>query len=771
MSFCPHRLPLFRLRTRSPSCFAAQRLRAIDYQRRRSIGTRRLSENAPKSSTVTVDDIYDGLGISAGQSSVSSDDFVAGSFTDTNRESSRDTVEPDVYRETGKLTARSPLYPDFDVLQSRIPKTRYSRDGPVQKGAKNLSRKTVDEVIETGSKPLNANPRKIHMWRAARDKIFAARLLQKSSRISLEFNEEDNSLLNILKADPDNAFRNKWASLLRHDKLSHWQRLSLWLLYHSPEFVPDFLRITCQDTDKPRLIFVTDCIRFLLKLYPDVVDQSLITICLHPDNWPIHQLPQKAVRIYVENSERNAVYYAWSIAREKRMILTPESLLCFMKRFTELGDIDSAIEAIRMVQNMENPEFSMDSEAVIRHCCKLLTLDSVVGDGSERNFRILPKLLQLGVQPTRDLMNVVLSNAYKTGDSQLGQDILNYMQAQGLKSDSYTYLTLLTNAVGAGDSQRLEALLQEIQVKEELHRNPWIMSKVLHAHFLSMVKENDFTDDPNAFFYSMLAMYNRLHDITPLKELSVVPYHYNPPSGSGDSPPSVVALYIVISTYLRCVKSIVNVEHVYSRFRQLVLEGHGTIAPLAATDHTYNEFLVAFRNDPRGLRPAVRLVEDMLSSVPKDAPTTKRIARIGVEHAPPSSQTWNILMSCFVFNRQPHAADKVKAMMGKHGVPCLIDTWNMIINNHANSQNVPALAQAIKQMELEGFTPDKYTHNSLRFLRDPERLWAAVEELDQGPDPGSGVESSSQAAAKEPDSVSLLDQGLQRLKDSMKAKT
>lgn len=74
-------------------------------------------------------------------------------------------------------------------------------------------------------------------------------------------------------------------------------------------------------------------------------------------------------------------------------------------------------------------------------------------------------------------------------------------------------------------------------------------------------------------------------------------------------------------------------------------------------------------------------------------------------------------------------------------------------------------------MELEGFTPDKYTHNSLRFLRDPERLWAAVEELDQGPDPGSGVEPSNQTTAKEPDSVSLLDQGLRRLRDSMKAKT
>jgi hypothetical protein len=262
----------------------------------------------------------------------------------------------------------------------------------------------------------------------------------------------------------------------------------------------------------------------------------------------------------------------------------------------------------------------------------------------------------------------------------------------------------------------------------------------------------------------MLDLYNQLHDITPLKELSIIPHHYTPPAGSSNSAPSVVALYIMIATYLRCVQNIAVAQRVYDRFQSLALEGHKIIAPLAATDHTYNEFLVAFRCNPRGLRPSVRLVEDMLHAASKDGPAKNSAA----EHALPSVRTWTFLMSAFVFNKQALAADKVRAMMSKHGVKYSSSTWNMIINNYANSQNIPALAESIKQMEREGFTMNEHTVKSLRYLRDPERLWVAIDELDEAPDLGSAATSPDQEKGK--DAASLLDEGLQRLKDSMKPK-
>jgi len=108
-------------------------------------------------------------------------------------------------------------------------------------------------------------------------------------------------------------------------------------------------------------------------------------------------------------------------------------------------------------------------------------------------------------------------------------------------------------------------------------------------------------------------------------------------------------------------------------------------------------------------------------------------------------------MSAFIFNRQPHAAVKVKQMMDFHKVEYNAVTWNTIINGHVNTQNISETANAIRKMEAEGFKVDSYTMKSLRYLRDPERLWMEIDRLDKIdeaggeqveslPDPGNVVE-------------------------------
>jgi pentatricopeptide repeat protein len=614
----------------------------------------------------------------------------------------------------------------------------------------------------------------IRRWRVSFDAITEANAQENNSQnhpIQLFLSKGDEALLEKLKVDPEQSFSTTWAALKKAKKIGHWERLSLWLLYHYPELVPTFLRITCAKPIKPVFSCVSACILYLQRFFPGLVDKSLITTCLHPSVWPVLLLPQKGVRVYLRTADRSGVYYAWNLTQKKRLHMTPQSILCFMNRFTEFRDIDRALEAVQIVRNMKHPILDLRSESVIRHCCKLLTLDSVVGDGNSRNFHILPKLLELGVKPTRDLMNVVLSNAYKTGDPWVGQSILDYMKQQKMEPDSFTYLALLTDAVRMGDRERLESLLQEIKPKKELHRNPWISSKILHSHFVFTAKQINPDEDPYAVFYSMLDMYNRLHDITPLKELSIIPHHYTPPEGSANTPPSIVALYIMIATYLRCMRSFNLTEHVCARFKALVMEGHELIAPLAATDHVYNEFLAAFRKDPRGLRSSVQLIDHMLHNASSDASSTN-VANSVFKNAAPTVRTWTLLMSAFVFNKQPLAAEKVRAMMNKHGVEYQLWTWNIIINSYANSQNVPALAQAIKDMERKGLAPDKYTLNSLRYLQDPERLWVAIDELDRISNRGSAaIPTDEENVEKEKDGGSLLEQGLRRLKDTMAAKS
>ncbi|KAL4914227.1 hypothetical protein BDW62DRAFT_190905 [Aspergillus aurantiobrunneus] len=785
MSTCPHRLLLSCLRARSLSRFAGRRLRTrLHHQQSRPIGTRHLSENASQSDIEVLAEDYDDLRVSAqlhgfdseaptSNTPATVEDNVTEAFTDIDGEfggaiaglAANRTINPQSAH--ASTSGSNPLQNVGEIFYN------YSLKGRKLARKRIVSRALLEQEALVRWNSLYSGQAAVDRWRSSCAEISSKAESHENNlqpdQITLELNEQDNVLLEKLKLDDKQDFCKAWGELCKSEKIGHWHRLSLWLLYHSPALVPDFLRITCQNPEKPVFVKVSDCIAYLLRFSPDLVDEPLITDCLHPDTWPILFLTQWTVRLYVSKANSDAVYYAWDRARKRKVHLEITSLLCFMKRFTDLGDVDRALEVIQRIQTMSRPPLNLNSERVIRQCCKLLTLDSVVYDGNVRNFRILPKLLKLGVRPTLDMMNVVLSNAFKTGDLQVGHSVLNYMKEQGMEYDSFTYLTLLSNAVRTRDSEGLDALLREIQAKEKLHGNPWILSKILHSHFINTIKEGDLNGDPKSVFYSMLAIYDRVHDITPLKELSIVPHHYTSRAGVNGSPPSPVALYIMIATYLRCMKGIENVEHVYSRFRHFVFQGNKTISPLAETEHTYNEFLVAFRRDPRGLRPAVRLVEDMLGAATEDG-STKKFSNTANKHVYPGSLTWSILMSCFVFNKQPLAVEKVRAMMSKHGIQYDINTWNMIVNNYANAQNVSALARTIKEMEMAGVAPNNYTLNPLRFLRDPERLWAAVDELDRASNQGFVAEPHGQEDVEEENSA-LLDDGLQRLKDNAKAKT
>jgi pentatricopeptide repeat protein len=148
-------------------------------------------------------------------------------------------------------------------------------------------------------------------------------------------------------------------------------------------------------------------------------------------------------------------------------------------------------------------------------------------------------------------------------------------------------------------------------------------------------------------------------------------------------------------------------------------------------------------------------------------------ARLTVEHAKPSYRTWAILLSVFIWHRRPAAAEKIKEMMAKHQVPYNDVTWNLIINGYANAQKVPETAAAMKAMEAQGFALDSYTMKSLRYLRDPERLWVAVDELDRAAQEADSVRSpTTQDSAAVEDAMrdEMIEKGLQKLGDKNKSK-
>ena len=582
-------------------------------------------------------------------------------------------------------------------------------------------------------------------------------------------------------------FKRTWMRLDKRTRADNWQRLAFWLLQHSPLSMPEFLLNTAMNKHRPNCNMISNCFRYLNKFYPDQMKNwrkwsltypKVVQACLSPKTWPILMVPQFAIQTYVMFCDRKALYYALAVVKQRQIFLSAPTVLTFVNRFTYFGDARTAVEVLSYLRTLNDPEYGFDSLAVMRHCAKLLTLDSVETGPNGRNFHILPKLLAMGVRPNRTMMNIVLSNAFKTGDPQLGDDMLNFMKGQDYDFDAYTYSILLRDAVSRWDRERVGRLIQEIDRRPEVRENDLVMSQIIHAHYVFTAKKMDSDAEPARVFYTMLDIYNRLHDLTPLKELFIIPPEYNPPVQGSNKAPSLIALYIMIATYFRCQRRLSSIERVYSRFRDLALEGHPTIAPLAATDHTYNEFLVALRGNPHGLRMCVRIIEDMMQT-----PSDIQLANdpdLAVTHTKPSVRSWTILLSAFVYNKQPHAAEKVKEMMAKHNVEYNQVVWNTIISGYANAQNIPEAAKAIRMMEKQGFNVDSYTLRSLSYLRDPNRLWVVLDELDKvrvvhHKKSGQPVDPlESEFPAEDEDTTReyevLLDQGLRRLDEKKRRK-
>ena len=626
----------------------------------------------------------------------------------------------------------------------------------------------------------------LRQWKTAFGEIYRAKRHQREVNPTLlpafrpKNSEEDtHELLKQIQNDCHGSFRDAWHAMSRNSKATTWQRLAIWLLQNDPKLALEFLLVTTQTVEKPDFTMIADCFIYLdnfyyadwLKDWENATHtyRSLLEKCLSPTIWPILSLPNKGARIFIRRSRPPGVRHAFGVVKERSINICPETALCFMWRFTELGDVNRALEALELIPKLGDPNFSINSDEVFRHCCKLLTLDTVQDGPAGRNFRILPRLLEMGVKPDRDMMNIVVSNAFRTGDPQLGSDMLQFMKTHGHEFDSYTYLTLLTEAVSRGDRQQVDSLIREIELQEDLRTNEYLVSKIFHSHFVFTAKYPDSETDRSSVFYFMLDLYNQLHDIAPLKELLVIPPHYAPKEEGAKSPPSKFALFIMIATYLRCQKSLDNVQLVYNRFQELVTQGHPSVAPLAATEHTWNEFLIALRDNPRGLPTSVRIVEDMLR--PQNPQTTQSITP-----AKPTIRTWTLLLSAFLYSRKPEAAEKVKEMMTTYKVEYSDVTWNVIINGYANAQNIPETATTIKAMEQAGYSIDTYTMKSLRYLRDPDRLWVAIDELDtktpqtdaqQLPIPtGSGITTASGSRRSDV----WVDHGLKKLRSKLKSK-
>ncbi|KKZ68749.1 hypothetical protein EMCG_05658 [[Emmonsia] crescens] len=562
-------------------------------------------------------------------------------------------------------------------------------------------------------------------------------------KLKLEYEEEALKWLTSVDwtaEDPAHLSR-RWSTLSRRQREMLWPPIALWLLLNCPRAAVAFLLAT---DIVPALPFsmVAKCFLYLDAFHYEELTrdepskqyyQEAFYTCLKPSKWPVLKAYERGIRLFLKRGTPQDVNDALSTIMKRGIYVGFETATYLMDLFTKQRDIPRALDSLRLVRaTFDYPQFLSDPR-VLDRCCKLLTLDHVIEEQDERYFRILPEILKIGVPLNQPMLNIIYRNALKQKVPASVPHVLHEMGEKGIPPDSYTYISLLDDALSRRDLQHLDVIIREISGQGSLRTNPFITSKMLHVFYsLDRVNPDEGWGDTDVF-RRMLNIYSAAHDIQPLVDLGIVPvdeFALEEREDLGKPPPSSHSLVIMIAAFLRMQSSRQIINNVFDRFLYLRDQGHESFGPLAESDYIYNVFLQEFAQRRSGrLGNCVRVLDEMLRPLPPTAILRSQNNR-QLEQAKPTVRTWTILLTAFVRDRHPNAVERIRSMMQEQGLKFNEVTWNVAVSGFSTMQMVDATANAVNTMMKEGWALNEYTLNSMQWIHDRDRLLALVDNVD-----------------------------------------
>ncbi|KAL8823170.1 MAG: hypothetical protein Q9191_006106 [Dirinaria sp. TL-2023a] len=400
--------------------------------------------------------------------------------------------------------------------------------------------------------------------------------------------------------------------------------------------------------------------------------------------------------------------------------LKGKTLLHFMERFVQKGELPIAFEVLRNAVSMGTDT----SSYALQSCCvQFLRAASESRSETTTSSEIYDQslgqgLIELGIKPNQILWTCIIQAAIKAGNFEEAWRWYDMGVLEGLKPNRITLSVLLIIAKQGPDQGALDRVIDIATEEGILPHDLDLVFDILHAVYV--VNQSDTLYHPAHCFELVLSYYSRYCDIEPLRDLGL-PYP-SVDQGNTDfsvSQPSSLIIGMVLMAYVRSRATSRTILPLYQQYREYVAAKHPLFAPLANTDHIGNAFIKALGSQHDYLQYATLVVKDMLASVPfGDTPALAFKGTNPQNGGKPTVQTWNILVDCYMKQGFDGAAEKVLAMMRSRNIVPDVVTWNSIMAGYARRQDVDGVVEATRQMQDAGLEQDDYTIRALRLLHD-----------------------------------------------------
>lgn len=501
-----------------------------------------------------------------------------------------------------------------------------------------------------------------------------------------------------------------------------WRDVALWIMYHEPEEMIDFLRFT-NVSPLPIMTYVQDSLQYLATHFSHCEDSAKKqeNLSALADLFPILAARKDELRLHMDGSffrlllphctdEQAASLYR--TVKDCSVEVNWHTFLHFATFFARAGKFEQALDAILQAKGAKA---ELDSFAFRSTCATLLRSSIRQPNGLRVCLRIVDNFVQLGLTLNNILCNIVMLNAVEAGDLKTAFSIYDSLVEQGLEADSYTYAILLKGCKAAiDDAESLNATIRNAIEHVDVLEAPTVATEILHCLALHHSKHH-----PEKAFDTVVDACAQLFDIEPLRKLGIVLPKLSQPSRPAGERLQLnrPALGVIMSTYLehsfRNSQSTLPAYEVYQKYRALVQAGEEPFASMIQTDHIANAFLVVFIKTKKGLLYAAELIKDM-QRTSGDSTSDK--------HCAPTVQTWSIFLHGFSRHGQLKLAEQVANYMRAKGIQPNRITWNTLLAGYAGAQDFEGTLDVLRRMEADGATWDSWTEGGIRRIHDQQRL-------------------------------------------------
>ena len=486
-------------------------------------------------------------------------------------------------------------------------------------------------------------------------------------------------------------------------------------------------------------------------------------------------LSQRTLYILSQSCEPNQIEEVLKRLSASKSQVSLHTVLRFAERLISFDQLGAAFA---LLKTLSREELSMDEVQGV--CVKMLRTKWNVENLYQMRTNLVSALLELGMQPNRQLLNVIIMNAVEAGDHDTAWNSYKISRDNGKAPDAFTLGFLLKSLDHNDDLLTVNSIYQEAK-QTGVITNEYLMSHLLHSVYRCYNARN------KRPFEAMLAMYSEVHDTSVFHDLGITIPVSVERRNTIPSRPGAHGLCCMLMAWLQeHWDSPEWVYEVYKRYVHHVNNQHPAIASMAATTHATTAFLIAFGKHKSSLHLCTKVVQDMLKplivqppayhsnteekatvedfleaqddaststssrdmplpseSYPQSPPqelstgNANSLAKNQLGHAdhalgsvypvaPPNIFTWNALMLAFARHKNQNAAAKIVKIMEKMGQRPDLITYNTLLGGYVETQQNKKVANLIQQMEKANFKPDDFTLRAMSFTPDREGLMAAL---------------------------------------------